>query len=83
MPRGSKSVNRPPTPEPEDQQRELTLEEDIRLKVTHSTAGLFCLYGLPLLLLLQLIQSGTEQRWVVPFHAIPSDPFLIELGHSL
>ena len=34
MPRGSKSVNRPPTPEPEDQQRELTLEEDIRLKVT-------------------------------------------------
>ena len=33
MPRGSKSVNRPPTPEPEDQQRELSLEEDIRLKV--------------------------------------------------
>ncbi|KAL3145757.1 hypothetical protein ABBQ38_015137 [Trebouxia sp. C0009 RCD-2024] len=36
MPRGSKSVNRPPTPEPEDQQRELSLEEDIRLKLIQS-----------------------------------------------
>lgn len=33
MPRGSKSINRPPTPEPEDQSRELSLEEDIRLRV--------------------------------------------------
>ena len=41
MPRGSKSVNRPPTPEPEDQDRDLTLEEDIRLKVTQSRAYLF------------------------------------------
>lgn len=46
MPRGSKSVNRPPTPEPEDQQRELTLEEKIRLKVTPSTSNLFCYYWL-------------------------------------
>lgn len=36
MPRGTKSVNRPPTPEPEDQERELTLEEDIRLKLIQS-----------------------------------------------
>ena len=46
MPRGSKSVNRPPTPEPEDQQRDLTLEEGIRLKVIHTTANSFCHYWL-------------------------------------
>lgn len=34
MPRGSKSINRPPTPDPEDQARELSLEEDIRLRVS-------------------------------------------------
>ncbi|KAL0046706.1 hypothetical protein WJX82_007975 [Trebouxia sp. C0006] len=36
MPRGSKSINRPPTPEPEDQSRELSLEEDIRLRLVQS-----------------------------------------------
>lgn len=36
MPRGGKSVNRPPTPEPEDQTRELSLEEDIRLRLVQS-----------------------------------------------
>ena len=40
MPRGGKSVNRPPTPEPEDQTRELSLEEDIRLRV--STLVVMC-----------------------------------------
>ena len=38
MPRGGKSVNRPPTPEPEDQTRELSLEEDIRLRVIRLAA---------------------------------------------
>lgn len=50
MPRGSKSINRPPTPEPEDQSRELSLEEDIRLRVRlHAQSpGMFAVTALTL-----------------------------------
>ncbi len=50
MPRGSKSINRPPTPEPEDQSRELSLVEDIRLRVrvTLTVSLLFALTALTL-----------------------------------
>ena len=47
MPRGTKSINRPPTPEPEDQSRELSVEEDIRLRVSLSLPFAQAVIGTP------------------------------------
>jgi hypothetical protein len=74
MSEANKSINRPPTPEPEDN-RELSLEESVQLKVgerqhiicvsaASHAAALLCsglrLYDM--LCAVQLVQSGEKER---------------------